>query len=164
MLVSGRVAPKKCWNWQSQQPVGPSIPTPPSTAPWPLLHHRLQMPNASVLNASKVLDETSPGFFRVKSMCQMRWGFLHLEVSKKKGLRKYRVALSREWGNDTIHGYDGDSFLHSLLRGSQYKKGKFHHPKIDFPGWLVVFRIHLQVVLKCLTPKIRKDSTTITTP
>ena len=25
----------------------------------------------------------------------------------------------REWGNETIHGYDGDSFPHSLLRASQ---------------------------------------------
>ena len=29
------------------------------------------------------------------------------------------VALSREWGNETIHSYDGDSFPHSLLRASQ---------------------------------------------
>lgn len=29
------------------------------------------------------------------------------------------VALSREWGNGTIHVYDGDSLPHSLLRASQ---------------------------------------------
>ncbi len=29
------------------------------------------------------------------------------------------LALSREWGNEAIYGYDGDSFPHSLLRASQ---------------------------------------------
>ncbi len=29
------------------------------------------------------------------------------------------LALSRERGNEAIHGYDGDLFPHSLLRASQ---------------------------------------------
>ena len=44
------------------------------------------------------------------------------------------VALSREYGNETIHSYDGDSFPHSSLRASQIsiiassKIAKAHSP------------------------------------
>ena len=51
------------------------------------------------------------------------------------------VALSREWGNEDIHGYYTDSFPHSVLRASQMKNplkkiGSFHrHPLINWIYW-----------------------------
>ena len=46
-------------------------------------------------------------------------GMVYLVTKKQREL--YRLALSREWGNQPLHWYIGDSFPHSLLRASCLK-------------------------------------------
>ena len=41
------------------------------------------------------------------------WTFYPLKI-------KAVLALSREWGNEALYGYKGDSFPHSLLRACQF--------------------------------------------
>ena len=64
---------------------------------------------------------------------------------KVQALLLFWLALSRDWRNEALHGYDGDSFPHSLLRASQFFAGKFfgNHLLQESKSWMGGNTTHL---------------------
>ena len=95
-----------------------------------LSHHKLACPKSP---KTQRLPKNSPKAFkrpqtRSANRCMKRERLQKTGqkvpkiFEKTKNRSKNWLVLSREWGNEAIHGYDGDSFPHSLLRASQKKK------------------------------------------
>ena len=70
--------------------------------------------------------ENSPSWTEILHLCTP-CDSRHCRPAKNKTkkcvrLGFYWLALSREWGNQPLHWYIGDSFPHSLLRASQFSR------------------------------------------
>ena len=66
------------------------------------------------------------------------------------------LALSRKWGNEARHGYNGDSFPHSPLRASGGWKHPFGACHSDhWITWIIneVLRVHENISISISLPK-----------
>ena len=90
---------------------------------------------ANVLPGTRTRSETSCYFCVVSYTLSARWFSAESKgsnqevesvrlgmdfLSLKNESSVFWLALSREWGNEALHGYKEDSFPHSLLRASQF--------------------------------------------